>query len=103
MPVIDVYDRCIIDYHIGLSCKAKDAVTTLKNCLFKRQLYIERQKPVIRSDNGPQFISNLFEEVCTKLNVEHERIPFKTPNLNAHIESFNAILEGECDRRNMSF
>ncbi len=96
MPVIDVYDRCIIDYYIGLSCEAKDAVTTLKNCLFKRQLYIEKQKPVIRSDNGPQFICNLFEEVCTKLNVEHERIPFKTPNLNAHIESFNAILEGEC-------
>jgi len=56
MPVIDVYDRCIIDYYIGLSCEAKDAVTTLKNCLFKRQLYIEKQKPVIRSDNGPQFI-----------------------------------------------
>jgi putative transposase len=54
------------------------------------------QKPVIRSDNGPQFISNLFEETCLEFGIEHERIPFKTPNLNAHIESFNAILEEEC-------
>jgi len=36
------------------------------------------------------------EEECLELNIEHERIPFKTPNLNAHIELFNAILEGEC-------
>ncbi|MFA5384831.1 MAG: IS3 family transposase [Eubacteriales bacterium] len=94
MPIIDVYDRCIVDYHIGLSCEAKDAVITSKNALLKRQL--TEQKPVLRSDNGPQFISNLFEEECLELNIEHERIPFKTPNLNAHIESFNAILEGEC-------
>lgn len=96
MPIIDVFDRSIIDYHIGLSCEAKDAVITLKNALFSRQLYTREQKPVIRSDNGPQFISNLFEGTCLELNMEHERIPFKTPNLNAHIESFHAILEEEC-------
>jgi putative transposase len=61
---------------------------------------MRKQKPIIRSDNGPRLIGNLFEEVCTELNIEHERIPktgkmpvlLKTPNLNAHIESFNAIL-----------
>jgi len=44
----------------------------------------------------PQFISNLFEGTCLELDIEHERIPFKTPNLNAHIESFHSILEEEC-------
>lgn len=96
MPIIDVFDRCIVAYHIGLSCETKDAVITFKNALFKRQLYTAEQKPIFRSDNGPQFISNLFEETCLELGIEHERIPFKTPNLNAHIESFNAILEEEC-------
>ncbi|MDQ0285646.1 putative transposase [Desulfofundulus luciae] len=96
MPIIDVYDRCIVDYHIGLSCEAKDAVITLRRALFKRQLLAVEGKPVIRSDNGPQFISNLFEETCLELNLEHERIPFKTPNLNAHIEAFHSILEEEC-------
>jgi len=51
---------------------------------------------LIISDNGPQFISSLFEETCTNLKIEHERIPFKTPNKNAHIESFNNIHEHEC-------
>lgn len=55
---------------------------------------------MIRSDNGPQFISNAFEDVCEALNVEHERIPPKTPNLNAHIESFHSILERDCYARN---
>lgn len=96
MPIIDVFDRCIVAYHIGLSCEAKDVVITLKSALFKRQLYMVSQKPVIRSDNGPQFISNLFEGTCLELGIEHERIPFKTPNLNAHIEAFHAILEEEC-------
>ncbi|MCL6449650.1 MAG: DDE-type integrase/transposase/recombinase, partial [Armatimonadetes bacterium] len=36
MPIIDVFDRWIVAYHIGLSCEAKDAVITLKSALFKR-------------------------------------------------------------------
>jgi putative transposase len=96
MSVIDVFDRSIIDYHIGLTCEGSDAARLLKNSLFKRQLYTRETKPVIRSDNGPQYISNLFEETCLDLGVEHERIPFKTPNKNAHIESFHCILEEEC-------
>ena len=31
--------------------------------------------------------------------MEHQRIPVKTPNMNAHIESFHAILEDECYSR----
>lgn len=73
---------------------------TLKGALLRRQIYNKEIKPIIRSDNGPQFISILFEEACNNLKIEHERIPFKTPNKNAHIESFNNILENECLSRN---
>jgi len=52
--------------------------------------------PIIRTDNGPQFISYAFEQACAALKLEHERIPPKTPNKNAHIESFHSILENEC-------
>jgi putative transposase len=96
MSIIDVFDRSIIDYHIGLSCEGDDAARILKNSLFKRQLYDKETKPVIRSDNGPQYISNAFEATCLEFGIEHERIPFKTPNKNAHIESFHCILEEEC-------
>jgi len=95
-PVLDVFDRNIIDYHIGLNCTAQDVVATISNSLLRRQLYHKVEKLIIRTDNGPQFISQVFGEFCAAHNLEHERIPVKTPNKNAHIESFNSILEDEC-------
>jgi len=56
--------------------------------------------PTIRTDNGPQFVSNLFGDTCKSLGLKHQRIPVKTPNMNAHIESFHAILERDCYSRN---
>lgn len=96
MSIIDVFDRSIINYHIGLSCLAKDAAATLKGALMRRQLYQSNRKPVIRTDNGPQFIADAFEVACKELGMEHERIPCSTPNMIAHIESFHSILEDEC-------
>ena len=100
LSLIDVFDRSIIDYHIGLSCKSKDAVRVLKNSLAKRGLIKGMVLPKIRTDNGPQFTSNLFEEAVEELGIIHERIPVKTPNMNAHIESFHSILESECYSQN---
>ncbi len=96
MCIIDVYDRAIVDYHIGLSCEGKHATQILQRALWKRQLFKANCRPVIRSDNGPQFISNHFETAGNQLSIELIRIPPKTPNKNAHIESFHAILEDNC-------
>jgi putative transposase len=96
LSYIDVYDRQIVGYHIGLRCEAHDAVQALKAALWRRQLFGQHQLPTVRSDNGPQFVSQSFEQACQQLGIEHERIPPKTPNLNAHIESFHRILEEEC-------
>lgn len=100
MSIIDVYDRVIIDYHIGLTCEGRHAAHILERALWKRKLINTSTKPVIRSDNGPQFISNVFETACKTLSVEHERIPPKTPNLNAHIESFHSIIDRDCYAKN---
>ncbi|WP_083852837.1 integrase core domain-containing protein [Caloramator australicus] len=96
ISIIDVADSNIISHHIGLSCTGEDAARTLKIALLKRQLYEVENKPAIRSDNGLQFISETFENSCKQLNIEHERIPYKTPNMNADIESYHRILEEEC-------
>ncbi|MFL0198209.1 hypothetical protein ACJDU8_21990 [Clostridium sp. WILCCON 0269] len=65
----------------------KDATALLKKYLIKRNLFEEGyKKPVIRTDNGPQFISHKFDECCEELKIEHERIPVKTPNKSAHVE-----------------
>ncbi|WP_330164576.1 IS3 family transposase [Paenibacillus validus] len=99
MSIIDVFDRAIITYHIGLTCEARHLVQITQEALMKRQCFDQASMPVIRSDNGPQFISHRFEEACAAFKLIHERIPPKTPNKNAHIESFHSILEAECYRR----
>lgn len=99
MCILDVFDRAIIAYHIGLSCESNDLVQITQEALMKRRLFGQSEKPVIRSDNGPQFISHRFEEACKQFGLIHERIPPRTPNKNAHIESFHSIVEQECYQR----
>lgn len=96
LSVIDVFDRSIIDYYIGYSCTGSDASSLLRKCLIKRNLFDIANKPVIRTDNGPQFISHTFENSCEEIHIYHERIPSRTPNKNAHIESFHRIFQDEC-------
>lgn len=93
--VMDVLDREIIDFHLGLSCEGKHAAGLIQRTLWQRQLFETEKRPVIRTDNGPQFILHVFEEACAAYEVIHERIPPKTPNKNAHIESFHSLLEAE--------
>jgi putative transposase len=71
---IDVYDRQIVDYHVGLRCEAVDAVDTPKRAVWKRNLLEKTELPTILSDNGPQFVSMAFETTCEQLGLEHERI-----------------------------
>jgi putative transposase len=49
----------------------------------------------IRSDNGTQFVSRIVELFLSSSHIEHERIHPAAPKEDAHIESFNAILEKE--------
>lgn len=96
LSIIDVFDRSIIDYYMGYSCTGADAASLLRRSLIKRNLFESNNKPVIRTDNGPQFISHVFENSCAEIDVYHERIPSRTPNKNAHIESFHRIFQDEC-------
>lgn len=99
LSIIDVHDRVIIDYHLGLSATAKDAKRVLKNALKKRGLINSSVKPAIRTDNGPQFTAKVFQKAVDELRISHEMIPVRTPNLIAHIEGFHSILEDECYSR----
>lgn len=94
---IDVFDRAIVGYYRGPRCKAKDITGMLKEAMIRRGLQVPEEEDghciVIRTDNGPQFVSNLFGEFCELNKVFHERIPPRSPNYNAYIESFYSILE----------
>lgn len=92
LSIIDVFERRIVGYYRGSKCEATDVCHTLAEAL-KRRVTPPEPLPIIRTDNGPQFVSNLFGDTCESLGIVHERIPPKTPNMNAHIESFHSILE----------
>jgi putative transposase len=95
MSIIDVYDRCIVGYHIGLNALALDALRTLRQAILLRGV-TDSDQLILRTDNGPQFTAHAFQDGCTELPVNHTRIPNNTPNMNAHIESFHSILESDC-------
>ena len=93
--IIDVCDRSIIAYHLRLTCKAADAARILAQAVAVRQAEW-REPPIIRTENGPQFIAAKFEQQCHTLSLDHERIPVHSPHDNAYIESWHAPWEREC-------
>lgn len=90
--IIDVFDRVIVAYYRGSVCEAKHVCQALGQAIESR-LQPGDDMPVIRTDNGPQFISALFGDTCESRGMLHERIPPKTPNMNAYIESFHSLME----------
>lgn len=92
LSIIDVFDRTIVDYYRGPVCEAKHVCHAVQQALVKR-MEPGAALPVIRSDNGPQFVSILFGDMCESLEMIHERIPPRTPNMNAYIESFHSLME----------
>lgn len=91
LGVIDVFDKTVVGYHIGLSCKARDLKFVINEAIKARGVNVEDL--VIRSDNGPQMTSNQFNEYVLSIGLEHEFIPVRCPNKNAFIESFFSIFE----------
>ncbi len=49
--------------------------------------------------NATLSFARLSATYSPKWGIRHEKIPVKTPNMIAHIESFHSILEKECYRR----
>lgn len=92
LAFIDVFNREIKGYHVGRHCQATDLLSTFKIALIENGI-TEDMNLVIRSDNGPQMRSNLFEQHLRDLPAEHEFIPPKNPNKNAHVESFFSIYD----------
>jgi putative transposase len=96
--MIDVFDRNIVGYYTGSSCQAPAICRMVEQALAER-VTDSNKPPIIRTDNGPQFISKAFGDLCEQEELVHERIPPKTPNMNAYIESFHARLESDLLRR----
>lgn len=51
------------------------------------------------TDNGPEFIATGFRNRLAELEIEHVRIPPRSPNYNAVVERFQGTMLHECWRR----
>nr|WP_143798417.1 DDE-type integrase/transposase/recombinase [Paenibacillus thiaminolyticus] len=92
LSIIDVFDRVVVGQYRGPVCEAKHVMQTLCRALQVR-LNPGDSLPTIRTDNGPQFVSKLVGDTFESLEIVHERIPPRSPNMNAYIESFHSLLE----------
>lgn len=94
--IIDVFDRSIISCVLSLSPNTDSAKETLLKALYSRGIKGHSDNLIVRTDNGSQFVAHDFERLCIAENITHERIPAKSPNYNAHIESYHRYLQDEC-------
>lgn len=95
---MDVFSRELKGWYLGRRCQAKDLSSTLRLAL-KHSGITPDHGLVIRSDNGSQMRANQFQEALKSLPAEHEFIPIRTPNKNAHIESFFSIYDKHLQNR----
>lgn len=92
LAFIDVYTREIKNWYVGRHCKAQDILDTLSVAIEKNLIGIE-DPLILRSDNGSQMRAQVFAQGLKNLPAEHEFIPVRTPNKNAHIESFFSVYD----------
>ncbi|OBR90607.1 IS2 transposase TnpB [Clostridium ragsdalei P11] len=94
--IIDIFDRSIISCVLSLSPNSESAKEALLKALYSRKIKGKSKNLTIRTDNGSQFIAHDFEKLCINEKITHERIPAKSPNYNAHIESYHRYFQDEC-------
>ena len=94
LAFVDVFNKEVVGYHLGMSCTAKDLQLTLKMALMGLSKE-EEENLVLRSDNGPQMSSNQFKAYVDSLPLSHEFTPIRCPDKNAYVESFFSIFEIE--------
>jgi putative transposase len=98
LAMVDCYTREVVGHYLGYHCTGNDVKETMASAFDRRGLNAI-SKIRMRSDNGTQFICNTVENFLYMMNIPHERIHPATPKEDAHIESFNSILEREVIRR----
>ena len=88
--VIDDFNREALSIEIDLSLPSTRVIRTLK------QIIAWRGKPaVIRSDNGPEYISDEIVKWVEKWGIKLQYIQPGNPQQNAYVERFNRTVRYE--------
>jgi transposase InsO family protein len=85
----DVYSKVWYGYNYNTSCTADDAINAVMDSIIRHFRNTMPNNFTLRTDNGPQFISNKFNKILKHMNIKHEYTEKETPTENGHIESFH--------------
>ena len=93
--LIDGYSRFIVHHEVKLSVEALDIEIMMERALAK----FPGVKPILITDNGPQFIANDFKEYLKIAGITHRRTRFFYPQSNGKVERVIQTAKSEAVRR----
>jgi putative transposase len=91
LAIEDQYSRKVVGYRIGTSIRGCDVVDVLEQAV-----EFNGRPCFIRSDNGPEYISDVFAKNAYRMRITHERINPGKPVENCYAESFMSRFRDEC-------
>lgn len=91
--VIDVFSREWISYVFDTLARKENAIQAVVRALEKHPEAAERV--TLRCDNGPQYVSDAFQDSMKALRVNLDFIAYSTPEQNGHVESFHGRFKKE--------
>lgn len=85
LNVVDLFHREWMEFTLARSISHRDVYALVARLRQDRDV-------LIRTDNGGQFVAKDLAEALKAIGVAHEFIRPATPQQNAHVESFHAVL-----------
>jgi putative transposase len=94
---IDGYSRLIVHEEIRTSVEALDIEIMLERAMLRHH---PARKPILITDNGPQFIAKEFKNYLQEVGITHRKTRFYYPQSNGKIERFYQTCKNEWERKN---
>ena len=93
MSIKDCFSKKWISYEFSRTCTARDCIKAVEKAYAVRFPHGGMHNLILRTDNGPQYISREFRESVKLLGIKSEYIQKHTPEDNGDIESFHNSLK----------
>lgn len=95
LALIDGYSRLVVHHDVRLSVEAMDVEIFLERAREK----FPGVKPVLITDNGPQFIAKELKGYLQLVGITHRRTRFFYPQSNGKVERFIQTCKNESTRK----
>ena len=93
MSIKDCFSKKWISYVFSKTCTAKECIRAVEKACAIRFPDGNPHDLVLRTDNGPQYVSETFKNTVKILGIKSEYIQKHTPEDNGDIESFHNFLK----------